>query len=441
MQVQIADAGHLRKQLTISYSRDEVQAQRAKVLRQLSGEVKLNGFRPGKGSTAVVEKRFGNAANQRAEELLADEAFGKAVKENKLRPIGPISNESVTRDAGLTMTVSFEVKPPITLPEPKSLGIVDAPVDISDKDVEEALTSLCKRAGQMSDLAEGETIAEDDSITISGTVTVGGTEIRKLHDFHHLVGGYPLFGKAPADVVSELKGKSVGAQIAYTATLPASFTPAEHAGKEAQVSFTIQGAQRLRAAAADDDFAKRMGVESIAKLREMMRTRIGASKEHEARQKQIKQLAEALIDKVQVDLPPKLVESALTDSVAQAVTRAESEKKSADEIEKAKAEATETVKKGVKRFLILDAIVETRGIAVSREDLEDQIRMAASQTGRKPEEIAKQLKESGQINQVMQEIREAKALEVFLDEALGRPATHNPTHGAVGHVHGPDCAH
>ncbi|MBA3708458.1 MAG: trigger factor [Planctomycetes bacterium] len=441
MQVQIADAGHLRKSLTISYSSDEVQAQRAKVLRQLSGEVKLNGFRPGKSSTAVVEKRFGNAASQRAEEQLADEAFGKAVKENQLRPIGPISNDSVTRDAGLTMKVSFEIKPAITLPEPKSLGIADEKVAIADKDVDEAVQGLCKRAGQMSALADGETIAEDDSITISGTVSVGGVEVRKLHDFHHLVGGYPLFGKAPAEVVAELAGKSVGAQIAYTATLPATFTPTEHASKEANVSFTIQGAQRLRAANADDEFAKRMGVESMEKLRELMKNRIVSGKEHEARQKQIKQLADALIDKVQVDLPPKLVESALTDSVAQAETKAKGEGKKPEEIEAAKTEAAENVKKGVKRFLILDAIVESRGVSVTREDLEDQIRMAASQTGRKPDEIAKQLKESGQINQVVQEIREAKALELFLDEALGRPATHNPQHGHAGHVHGADCAH
>ena len=67
--------------------------------------------------------------------------------------------------------------------------------------------------------------------------------------------------------------------------------------------------------------------------------------------------------------------------------------------------------------------------------------MAAGQTGRKPDEIAKQLKESGQINQVMQEIREAKAIEIFLDEALGKPPQAMPAHGEAGHVHGPDCNH
>jgi FKBP-type peptidyl-prolyl cis-trans isomerase (trigger factor) len=149
-----------------------------------------------------------------------------------------------------------------------------------------------------------------------------------------------------------------------------------------------------------------------------------------------------LVEKVQVDVPPKLLEASLASNVEAAVKKAETEGKTGADLEKARADAAENVKKGVRRFLILDAIIETRKVGVTREDLEDQIRMAAGQTGRKPEDIAKQLKESGQIQQVMQEIREAKAIEIFLDEALGRPAQpQNPEHGSAGHVHGPDCSH
>ncbi len=442
MQVQIADAGHLRKKLTISYSTDEVRARRAQVLRQLSGEVKLNGFRPGKSSTAVVEKRYGAAAEQRAEELLADEALNQAVKENQLKPIGPIANEEVKREAGLTLVLSFEIKPAITLPDPKSITIEDTKVDIPEAEVDKAIDSLCKRAGAMEALGDGETIAEDDSVTLSGKVMVGDAEARTITDFHHLVGGYPLFGKAPADVIAAFAGKKAGDAVTMTSTLPATFTPAEHAGKEARIDVTMVGVQRLRAAKADDDFAKRMGVESIAKLRELMKGRLQGAREQEVRQKQVKDLAEALTEKTQVDVPPKLLEAALAQNLQAAVERATKEGKTGADLDKAKAEAEDNVKKGVKRFLILDAIIETRKIGVSREDLEDQIRMAAGQTGRKPEDIAKQLKESGQVNQVVQEIREAKALEIYLDEVLGRPApAANPSHGDVGHVHGPDCNH
>jgi FKBP-type peptidyl-prolyl cis-trans isomerase (trigger factor) len=68
---------------------------------------------------------------------------------------------------------------------------------------------------------------------------------------------------------------------------------------------------------------------------------------------------------------------------------------------------------------VLDALAEKLNIQVDRQDLEDQIRMASGQTGRKPEEIAKQLQTSGRTQQVVHEIREAKAIETLLDLVLG----------------------
>ena len=85
----------------------------------------------------------------------------------------------------------------------------------------------------------------------------------------------------------------------------------------------------------------------------------------------------------------------------------------------AKTEATADATKGLKRFLILDALATKLNVEVTNDDLSDQIRMAASQTGRDPEDIAKQLRESGRGNQVAMEIREAKAIETLLDQVLG----------------------
>lgn len=420
MQVTVVDAGKLRKQLTISYTKEEVHSRRAQVLKQLAGEVKLNGFRPGKGSGLILEKRYGSAATAHTEERLGDEAFSQALKEKALAPIGAVKSESVNRDNGLELVVSFEVKPTIALPEAKTLSVTSSVVAVSDSDINEQLSTLAKRAGTLSPLADGETIQEDDSITVSGAVTVAGVEARKLHDFNHLVGGYPFFGKAPADVVAVLKDKKAGDQISFTAVLPQSFTPAEHAGKEATVSVTIQVAQRLRAAALDDEFAKRIGAESLEKLKMMMTVRMQAGKESEARSKQVAELSEQLLSKVTVELPEELLAATVKDAEEAAVKRAESTGKKGDELTTAKAEAVAEATKGLTRFLILDALATKLGVEVTNDDLSDQIQMAAQQTGRRPEDIAKQLRESGRAQQVAMEIREAKAVEMLLDQVLGK---------------------
>jgi len=420
MQVSVVDAGTLRKQVTITYTKDEVNVRRAQVLKQLAGEVKLNGFRPGKGSLALLEKRYGAAATSHTEERLADEAFNQAIKEQALQPVGPMKSESVKRENGFELVISFEVKPTIALPEAKAFSVSPVAVEVSDSDLADQLNTLARRAGTLSALADGETVQEDDSITVSGAVSVGGVEARKLHDFNHLVGGYPFFGKAPADVVTALKGKKAGDQVTFTTTLPASFTPAEHAGKEASVNVTIQVAQRLRAAALDDEFAKKIGAESLEKLKDVLKARMTAGKESEARGKQINELTEQLLAKVEVQLPPEVLAASVKDAQEAAAKRAEAQGTKGDELEKAKADAAAEATKGLKRFLILDALATKLGVEVTNEDMSDQIRMAAAQTGRNPEDIAKQLRESGRGNQVAMEIREAKAVETLLDQVLGK---------------------
>ncbi len=419
MQVSVVDAGTLRKQVTISYSPAEVQTRRAQVLKQLGGEVKLNGFRPGKGSLAVLEKRYGAAATSHTEERLADEAFNQAVKEQGLSPIGPMKTESVSRDQGFSLVISFEVKPAIVLPAAQSFTVTRAAVEIADSELAEQLNTLARRAGSLAPLADGETIIEDDSITVSGTVSVNGVEARKLHDFNHLVGGYPFFGKSPADIVAALKDKKAGDQVSFTTTLPASFTPAEHAGKEATVAVTIQAVQRLRAAPLDDEFAKRIGAESLEGLKSLLKARLQAGKEHEVRGKQVGELVEQLLAKVDVPLPAEILAGSIKEAQETAVKRAEAQGTKGDELEAIRTAAIADATKGLKRFLILDALANQLAVEVTNEDLGDQIRMAASQTGRKPEEIAKQLRESGRANQVAMEIREAKAIELFLDQVLG----------------------
>jgi len=442
MQLDLVDAGPLAKKLTISYSPEEVKSQRAKVLRQLSGEVKLNGFRPGKTSHAVVEKRYGAAATARVEEMLADEALNAAVKNHQLKPMGPIQNEEVARTNGLRMVLSFEIKPAIVLPDPTTLGVADEKVELPEKEVDDAVASLAKRAGELKDLPEGWTVIEDDSVTFAGSVKVDGASVREVKDFHHLVGGYPLFGITTAEVIKGLEGKKAGDTVTFQATLPASFTPAEHASKPATIELTIAKAQRLNAATIDDEFAKRMGMESLEKLRDAMRTRLLTTREQSVRQKQVQQLTDLLLEKVQVELPPKFLEMNLSKSIEQAVAKATAEGKNGEDLDKIRAEVAEQNTRQLRRYLILDAIGETRHVSVTREDLEDQIRMAAMQTGRKPDEIAKQLDASGQIRQVVHEIRESKAIEIYLDEALGRPAVAAAAaHGEPGHVHGPDCNH
>jgi len=419
MQVQVADNGPLAKRLTISYSADEVQAKKTELLKSIGGQTKLEGFRPGKAPKAMLEKRYGAAAQAQAEETLADEGLNQALREHKLRPFGRVENQGIERKDGLSLTLAFEVYPAPAIPAASEFKIEAGETTVDDKEVDEMVQSIARRLGELTALSGDETVLADDAVTLDGTLSAGGAEIRKLNDFHHLVGGYPLFGKKPEEVVAAFAGKKVGDSVAFTATLPANFAPAEHAGKEAQLAVTIKSAQRQRPCALDDAMAQKVGAKDLAGMKETLKVRILARKHNEVRGKQVDQLIGQLLEKVQVELPPK----ALADSVARAEADAEARAKEKNEdAAKAKADAKANVEKAIRRHCIMVALGDKLDVQVTDDDFRDQILMAAQQTGRRPQDIADQLRKSGQGGQVAMEIREAKAVEVFLDQVLGGKA-------------------
>jgi trigger factor len=443
MHVEISDQGALGKRMTINYTPAEVSARRETILKRLAGEVNLKGFRPGKSAKGLIEKRYGDAASAKLEEELANEGFNKAVTEHKLKPIGPVRSADRKRADGLSLTVEFEIKPPVTLPEPASIAVTKDEVTIADAEVDEAVKALARRAGSLSDLADDETIAADDSVTLTGTVTCAGKVAREFTDLHHLVGAYPLMGKDAADVVAAFKDQKSGAQLSFTTTLPSSFKPEEFAGKQADISFTVKKVQRIRPAALDDELAKKMGLADFAALSQAIRDNLKRTRENEQHQRQLDEMMTDLVAKTQVELPPKLLENLVAERRTAAL--AKSEQLEGEAKEKAKQEAEQSAKSGaveaLKRFLVLDAIAETCQVKVTREDLDQQIQLAASRSGQKPDDIAKKLWESGRINDVIQEIREAKALETMLDRVLGRETPAEAGEVVEEHVHGPDCKH
>jgi trigger factor len=416
MQVQVADAGTLAKRVTISYTAAEVAERKAKLLKGLAGEVKMEGFRPGKAPKAVLEKRYGAAAQAQAEEALADEGVNSALKERKLRPFGQIANEGVERKSGLVLTVTFETYPTVAIPEAKSLTVEAGDTAVTDAEVAEFAGSIAKRLGEMSPLGADELVIEDDSVTLDGSLTVDGVEVRKLAQFNHLVGGYPLFGKQPKEVIAAFASAKVGSTIAFDTALPANFTPAEHAGKTAHLAVTIASANRMRAAALDDALAQKVGATDLAALKETLKQRIASRKQSEVRGKQLEQLSAALLEKIAVELPPKALAAAITRAETEAEAKA-AEKK--EDVAKAKSEAKANIEKAFKRHVIMVALGDHLDVQLTDDDFRQQIMMAAQQTGRKPQDIADQLQKSGQGAQVAMEIREAKAMELYLDQVLG----------------------
>ena len=409
MDIQVTDAGALRKQLTITYAESEISKKVEGLLRTY-GQAKVNGFRNGKAPLSVLKKRFGEAARAETVDRLLQDGVNEAISENKLKPIGPFADDERNTDDGIKLVTSFDVHPEFDLPEPDSIEITNDEIVIDDAAIDEELQSMAKRSGETADIAEGDALQADDTITITGKITSGDETVRDVHDLNHLLGAYPLFGKDHGEVLELVADKKVGDVLSFDTTLPEHFHPEEWAGKDAHVEVTIQRAQRLQPAEINDEFAKKMGSEDgVEALKERVKEYLGSRKENERHQAQIEELTTKLLDTVSFELPSTLLENLVKDGLA---AETGDDKPSEEDVRK-------TQEDQLRRHILVNAVADKYEVQATQEDLQQQIMMAAYQSGRKPEELAKQLQESGRLPQVAADIREAKALETMLAKIVG----------------------
>ena len=425
MHVSVADAGTLRKQVTITYEADEVTSREAALLERYAGRMKVNGFRNGKVPSSLVKKRFGTAVTNEVQQALADEGLRKAMSDNELKPIGPMTNDETSTDAGLTFKVSFDVQPEIELPEPEAFDLPKGSTEPSDDEVTAELDQLRQRAGDHQDVAADATLIADDAITLTGKITAGEETVREIHDLSHIVGGYPIFGKEPSEVIELVADKKVGDAITFDTTLPGNFKPEAWAEKEVHIELTIQSAKRTVAAELDDDFAKKLGAENVEDLKTRVVHMIQHRKGDEQHRAQVDALTEQLIEKTSFELPPTLFAELVSQNLEQVRARAGDGEFNEDE---RKAEIEKEVERNLRQHLLLEAIASKYEVQASQQDLNQQIAMAAYQSGRKPEELARQLQESGRIMDVVSDIRQHKALELLRTKIVGEEEEHSHDH-------------
>ena len=145
MQVSVENTGGLERKLTIQVPGDEIQQKVIGKLKELSKQVRIKGFRPGRVPMSVVKQRYGQQARQ---EIINDAMQGsiqQAIVDEKLRPAGMPRLDAPPKDldsGDIEFEVTIEVYPEIDTIEAAALDIEQPEAEVTDADVEEMLKTL-----------------------------------------------------------------------------------------------------------------------------------------------------------------------------------------------------------------------------------------------------------------------------------------------------------
>jgi len=290
-------------------------------------------------------------------------------------------DQLIAGKSDLNYTMALEIVPPIALGDFKSIKLTRLAADVTDAEVEQGIARIVDQNKPYTVRPEGEKAAKDDRVTISfsGTIDDKPFEGGSGDDAVVLIGSNTFI----PGFEDQLIGVGTGETRTLKVTFPARYMKEDLAGKAAEFVVTAKSIEAPGKVTADDDFAKSLGLESLAKLHDAMKDSI--SREHAAMSRQ--KLKRALLDELdklhKFEPPPTLVEEEFDRVWKSVLSELETERKTfADEgttEEKAKAEYRAIAERRVRLGLVLAEIGEKNNITVTEDELSRAVMERARQ--------------------------------------------------------------
>ncbi len=275
----------------------------------------------------------------------------------------------ITGKADLAYTVEIEIVPPITLADFKTIKLTRLVAPVTDAEIDQALQAIAEQNRPFT--AKSEAAEKGDRVTVS---------------FQGTMQGEPFEGGSGENVPMQLGsgqfipgfedhliGVKAGESRTFDVKFPEDYPAKTVAGKDATFAVTATSVETPGAVTIDDDFAKTLGIESLAKLKDAVKDRI--QREHAAvsRQKLKRELLDQLDERHKFEPPPSLVEQEFNSVWASVENDLKQQGRSfADEDtteEEARTEYRAIAERRVRLGLVIAEIGEKNNIKVADEQL------------------------------------------------------------------------
>lgn len=399
-------------------------------LAEIKSKAHIKGFRPGKVPVAHLKRLYGRTIMAEVVQEAVNEANRQIVEENKLRLAGAPKIElsddqaelqqAFEAKADLSYLVALEVLPKIEIGTFDDIEIERLVADIPEEDVDAAVKNLADRNRPYAP-KEGEAVAEKgDKVTIDFTGTVEGQvfEGGSANDVDLVLGA----GSFLPGFEDQIAGMKLNERRRVSVTFPETYSEAKLAGKPAEFAVTVKAISAPGELAIDDQFAKSLGFEDLAKMREAVRASFERDFAALARRKWKRELLDALDKKYTFELPEQLVEREFdliwrqAEAERQSTGRSFADDGTTEEAERAEYRAI--AERRVRLGLALAEIGDRAGTKVSEEEVTQVLyERARNFPGRERQFVEYYRKNPELMNEIRGPIFEEKVVNHILAQA------------------------
>ncbi|PLT89848.1 trigger factor [Sinorhizobium medicae] len=383
MQVIETLAQGLKRELKVVIPADEMEARMNERLVEVKDRVRINGFRPGKVPVAHLKKVYGKSimadlVNEIVREKPTEILTSRGEKSATQPEIGMTEDEAeankiLKAEADFEFTVAYEIIPPIELKDASGIKVTREVVDVGEDEVNEQIERIAESArtyeSKKGKAANGDRVTIDYLGKVDGEAFDGG----KDEDAELVLGSNRFI----PGFEEQLVGAKAGDEKTITVTFPADYPAANLAGKEATFDVTVKDVAAAAPIEINDELATKLGLESVDKLKEIVRGQIESQFGSITRQKVKRQLLDQLDELYQFDTPERLVDAEFENIWRQINTDLQQAGKTfADEDtteEEARAEYRKLAQRRVRLGLVLSEIGEKAGVQVSDDEMQNSL--------------------------------------------------------------------
>ncbi len=281
-----------------------------KAFKEKVKKVEVDGFRKGKCPKNIYDKKFGQDYLLDAADLVIQDAYTKALKENDLVPVvQPEPNLKCLDENSVTFTFKIITKPEVKIKKYRDLGVKPNEVKVTKEEIDHELGHLLERYEELVNKDENGKVENGDVAVIDfegfkdGVAFEGG----KGENYSLEIGS----GTFIPGFEEQLVGMKSGEEKEIKVTFPEDYMEESLKGQEVTFKVKVHEIKTKEKRELDEDFFFDLGIEGVndeKSLRKEIEANIKANKDMEEENKYIDKLLEEVSKNVEVDIPEEMVD-------------------------------------------------------------------------------------------------------------------------------------
>lgn len=371
--------------LEIEVSQETIERALEQTFTRVSKSARIPGFRKGKAPRNVFEKHYGKG-------VLLKDGISDAVNMGYAQAIQTLSLDVVDypknveigeykENEPLIFKCDVDVKPDVKLGKYKGVKVSKDPDSATDEQLNEQVKTLQDNAAEYEHSEEAS--SDGDMLTINISASEQGTPIDLwTKENMTLKIGLKNFGE---DVDKELIGIKPSETKSFEVTYPEDYAKEDVAGKLVSFSVTVVDVRKKQLPPLDDAFAEKVSNKkhsTFTDFKESLKTELDARAKSASEEKLRVELLDKIAEDSKMDIPNGMIESEIDNDIRQYEQQIRQSGGNLQQYlnligqsdQQFREQLRPNAEKRVKSTLVLDAIIEKESIAVSDEEIKEEVK-------------------------------------------------------------------